>query len=147
MPDGKGFLLSQHLAIHTGQLGHLTESVTESVAKNASKFGLAGKAVGTLAGVTVAFGASAGQATPSQLLEAGIDGAVPGLGTLTVGEGSTRDKLCKVFGDAVVPAAVGVGVSAVATPAVGLAAGTAASVGLSEPATNACNNFAQKLGL
>lgn len=147
-PDGKGFLISQQLAIHTGQLGHLTEDVTEYLAKNASKIGgLAGKAVGALAGVTVAFGASAGQATPSQLLEAGIDGAVPGLGTLTVGEGSTRGKLCKVFGDVVVPAAVGVGVSAVATPVASVAAGTAASLALSEPATNACNNFAQKLGL
>lgn len=146
MSDGKGFLPSQRFAIDTGRFGQLTESVTEYVAKNASKFGLAGKAVGAFAGVTFALGASAGQATSSQLLEAGIDGVVPGLGTITVGEGSTRGKLCQVFGDVVVPGAVGVGTGFVASPVAGFAAGVAASVALSEPATASCNKWSQKLG-
>lgn len=145
-PGGKGFLPSQQLALHTGKIGHLTERVTEFSEKYISKLGVGGKVVGAAVGVFVATGASAGEASAKELLEAGINGAVPGLGTLSLGEGSQRGRLCQVFGDVVVPGAIGVGTSLVASPVAGVAAGTAASVALSDPATNACNRLAQKMG-
>lgn len=151
-PNG-AFLPSQQLAIHTGRLGQLTESVTEILSKYMGRLGIPGKAVAGLAAVTFAVGANAGEITPRQALEAGLNGAFDGLGTVTVGEGSTRGKLCKAFGEAAVPAAAGLGaglVGSLATPAVGIAAGVsasaAASATLSEPATNACNKWAQRLG-
>jgi len=140
---GKGFLLSQQLAIQTGKIGQLTENVLGSL----SKFGIGGKTVAGLAAITFTGLASAGEATASQLAEAGLNGFTPGLGTLVVGEGSTRNRLCQIFGDVVVPGAVGVGTGLIATPIAGLAAGAAASVALSQPATNSCNNTFQKLGM
>ena len=154
MPDGNGFSLSQRLAILTGKAEHLVDGISmpkslsnvaidfaedgaRSVAKNGGKFGIAGKGIA----------ASAGNASADQLAEAGLNGISNGLGTMTVGEGSTRNRLCQIFGDVVVPGVVGVGTGLVATPLAGMAAGTAASLTLSEPATNTCNNFAQKLGL
>lgn len=120
--------------------------MTEFAEKNIGKLGIGGKVIGASVGVFAAFGASAGEVKSAELLEAGINGAVPGLGTLSVGEGSGRNRLCKVFGDVVVPGAIGVGTGLVATPLAGMAAATATSVALSEPATNSCNVIAQKLG-
>ncbi len=158
MPDGNGFALSQRLALLTEKAEHLVEGikipakvrdvifeVAEGTAHKAGKLGLPGKAVGAVAGVAVTL--AAGNASASSLTEAGLNGVSNGLGTLTIGEGSGRNRLCQIFGDVVVPGAVGVGTSLVATPVAGMAAGAAASVVLSEPSTKACNNFAQKLGL
>jgi len=160
--DGLAYAVSQRLALLTEKTEHLVEGIkvpskvkdiifeaVENGAKlterNASKFGLPGKVVGAAAGVAVTI--ASGNASASTLTEAGLNGASNGLGTLVIGEGSGRNRLCQIFGDVVVPGAVGVGTGLVATPVAGMAAGTAASVALSEPSTRACNNFAQKLGL
>ena len=158
MADGNGYALSQRLAIMTEKWDHVVEGIRGPVKKladvtieiaqetshRAGKFGLPGKAIGAVAGVSVAL--ATGNASASSLTEAGLNGVSNGLGTLVIGEGSGRNRLCQIFGDVVVPGAIGVGTSLVATPVAGLAAGTAASVALSEPATNSCNRFAQKLG-
>ncbi|MFA7275735.1 MAG: hypothetical protein WC043_02910 [Pseudobdellovibrionaceae bacterium] len=158
-PNGNGYLVSQRLALATGKEDMLASGVKvptrrlesvaievgEEVSKKAGKFGIAGKFVGAAAGVTVAM--ASGHASASELTEAGLNGVSDGLGTLTVGEGSGRNRLCQVFGDVVVPGAAGVGAGLVtANPVVGVGAGIAASAALSEPATNACNSIAQKLG-
>lgn len=161
MPNGVGYSLSQRLALLTEKTQHLVEGIhipakvrdvvvdfaedgARKVANNAGKFGLGGKAVGALAGVTVT--ALSGNASAAQLTEAGLNGVSNGLGTLTIGEGSGRNRLCQIFGDVVVPGAVGIGTGLVATPVAGIAASAAASVTLSDPSTKACNSFAQKLG-
>lgn len=158
MPDGNGFALSQRLALMTDKMDHVLDSiqtkakaiadvtfeVAEEASKKAGKFGLPGKAVGAVAGVSVAL--ASGQASAAQLSEAGLNGVSNGLGTLVIGEGSGRNRLCQIFGDVVVPGAIGVGTSLVATPAVGTAAGVAASVTLSDPATKGCNNVLQRMG-
>jgi len=163
MPDGVGYSLSQRLALLTEKVQHLvegirlppkvreivvdfTEDVVKGVAKNAGKFGLPGKALGAVAGVSVTFAASAGTASASELAESGLNGVSNGLGTMTVGDSSGGNRLCKIFGDVVVPGAVGIGTSLVATPVAGMAAGAAASIALSDPSTKACNSLAQKLG-
>ena len=159
--NGHGNAVSQKLAQLAGKAEHLVgdiklppkiadvvvdfaEDAGRGLAKGAGKFGLPGKAVGAMAGVAVTF--AAGNASASTLAEAGLNGVSNGLGTLTIGEGSGRNRLCQIFGDVVVPGAIGVGTSLVATPLAGMAAGTAASLTLSDPSTKACNSFAQKLG-
>lgn len=159
-PDGRGYLTSQQLAIHTERTEQLADAIPkplkrlenvaieagEGIAHKAGKFGLAGKAVGAVAGVAVTMAATSGTASASQLTEAGLNGVADGLGTLTVGEGSKRGRLCQVFGDVGVPLAAGAVGTALGTPLVGGVAATAASAALSQPATNACNNIAQRLG-
>lgn len=172
MASGVGYLQSQSVALLTGKTEHLVEDIAKTasqkklfdvmfevaedgakgIQKNAGKLGLAGKAFGAVAGIGVTV--MSGNASAASITEAGLNGVSNGLGTLTVGDSSGGNRLCKIFGDVVVPGAVGIGVGAaaslVSTPVggtvAGVAASAAASATMSEPATKGCNSFVQKLG-
>lgn len=171
-PNGQGYALSQKTAILANKVEHLVEGIkiptkvrdvivdfaedgARKVAGNAGKFGLAGKAIGAAAGVSVAL--IGGNASAAELIDAAAGGVSPKLGklgTLTLGEGSKRGILCESFGQAVVPGVIGTGVglatSPFITPAGGFAAGVTAAAAVpesvSQASTNACNFVAQKLG-
>lgn len=109
------------------------------------RFGVVGKVAGAAVAGTLAI-ASGAQA--SEIGRESINGALPGLGTLVLGEGPKRGRLCQAFGEATgAVAGVGVGLAAGAATsltgpgavAVGVVAGGATEAVATPAATKLCN--------
>lgn len=114
------------------------EEVLEDVAKQGRKLGSVGKivAAGVAGTLAVAGGANAAEAGV-----AALDAVAPGLGTLTLGEGPKKGKLCGAFGQAGgALAGVGAGLvgTGVAGPLAGVGAGMLVEAGATPALTAGC---------
>ena len=113
-----------------------------AVEQGAGKFGTAGKVVAAGVAGTLAV---AGGANAAEVGVAALDAAAPGLGTLALGEGPKKGKLCGAFGQAG-GALAGVGAGLVGTgmagPVVGVGAGMLVEAGATPALTAGCERVA-----